>query len=147
MLSPLTQFLGICDDAEASIVMLPCCATVESRFALESHQRGGPTNLIRWDTAGIMYVDGDRFIARWLSQLPSDADRDQALRGYIQQYASRRAGQAGWIDIFTMLLGALGARASPVVLAAMAQRHFSTQGHLDPRAAADAAFVDWHHDS
>ena len=94
-----------------------------------------------------MYLDGDVSIALWLSQLPSDADRNRALRDYIHQDSVRRAVRAGWIDIFTMRMGALEAPASPEVLATKAGALFLTQGHLDPQQAADAAFLDWAHDS
>ena len=56
-----------------------------------------------------MYLDGDQFIARWLSQFPSDADRDRAVHGLIHQDFARRAAQGHWIDLFTMRMGVLGA--------------------------------------
>ena len=94
-----------------------------------------------------MYLDGDQFIARWLSQFPSDADRDRAVHGLIHPDSERRAAQAHWIDLFTMRIGVLGAPARPASLAAMAEALFATDGDRDPQQVADIKFLDRPRDS
>ena len=92
-----------------------------------------------------MYLDGDQFIARWLLQFPSDADRDRAVHGLIHQDFERRAERAHWIDLFTMRMSVLGAPDRPESLAAMAEALFATDD--DPQQVADTKFLDRPRDS
>jgi hypothetical protein len=51
--------------------------------------------------------------------------------------------RAVWIDRFVMHTRALGVRAKPELIEAMAAQLWPTLGHMQPEAAAQAEYDEW----
>ena len=89
------------------------------------------------------HIDGERSIAHWLASLLSDEGRDRELDALIQLEALGMAIKVGWIDLFSMQMELLGARADSQALLARAETLFWTHGHLDPLEVAEAEILKW----